>query len=239
MPCPGGLVVNDGSKMRGSTEGSMPVPVSAQRWAIAPSTGRTTMRLYRNNRNGTFTDVTSHSGIKTACFGMGGSVGDFNNDGWPDIVVANDSVRQSLYHNRGDGTFDRGLLIGATDTADLAVTGVNLNGATIRDAVRPGAFTVGFVGTLGRANVLETLIDAARLAMMMIGRLISASICGMWSVAYTDIFQLTESTLRTARWLASSGFVVAPSVVGGVKCTHLAFRGSEVYAGAAYGGAEA
>jgi hypothetical protein len=60
--------------------------------------------LYRNNHDGTFTDVTAKSGIDTPCFGMGGSVGDYNNDGWPDLYLTclGGNV---LYSNNGDGTF--------------------------------------------------------------------------------------------------------------------------------------
>src|SRR5262249_41134986 len=43
--------------------------------------------LYRNNHDGTFTDVTDKAGVGTPCFAMGGAVGDFDNDGWPDIYV--------------------------------------------------------------------------------------------------------------------------------------------------------
>lgn len=60
--------------------------------------------LYHNNRDGTFTDVTAKSGMNSACFGMGGAVGDYNNDGWPDIYLTclGGNV---LYRNNGDGTF--------------------------------------------------------------------------------------------------------------------------------------
>ncbi len=60
--------------------------------------------LYHNNHDGTFTDVTAKSGIRTACFGMGGAVGDYNNDGWPDLYLTclGGNV---LYRNNGDGTF--------------------------------------------------------------------------------------------------------------------------------------
>jgi hypothetical protein len=60
--------------------------------------------LYHNNHDGTFTDVTDKAGIATPCFAMGGAVGDYNNDGWPDIYVTclGGNV---LYKNNGNGTF--------------------------------------------------------------------------------------------------------------------------------------
>ena len=60
--------------------------------------------LYHNNRNGTFTDATDKAGVATPCFAMGGAVGDYNNDGFPDIYVTclGGNV---LYRNNGDGTF--------------------------------------------------------------------------------------------------------------------------------------
>jgi enediyne biosynthesis protein E4 len=60
--------------------------------------------LYHNNHDGTFTDVTDQAGISTPCFAMGGAVGDYDNDGWPDIYVTCYGGNV-LYHNNGDGTF--------------------------------------------------------------------------------------------------------------------------------------
>lgn len=60
--------------------------------------------LYRNNRDGTFTDVTSRAGVEGGTFGMGAAAGDYDNDGYPDIFVTSYG-RTILYHNRGDGTF--------------------------------------------------------------------------------------------------------------------------------------
>jgi len=60
--------------------------------------------LYRNNHDGTFTDVTAKAGIGTPCFAMGGAVADYDNDGWPDIYVTCLGANV-LYHNNGDGTF--------------------------------------------------------------------------------------------------------------------------------------
>jgi hypothetical protein len=71
--------------------------------------------LYRNNGDGTFTDVTKESGVfNTEGKGLGVICLDYDNDGDIDIYVANDSVRNFLYRNNGDGTFtDVTLLIGA------------------------------------------------------------------------------------------------------------------------------
>ncbi len=63
--------------------------------------------LYRNNGDGTFTDVTRKAGVfTTAGKGLGVVFGDYNNDGWADIYVANDSVPNFLYRNQGNGTFE-------------------------------------------------------------------------------------------------------------------------------------
>jgi hypothetical protein len=65
---------------------------------------RSTLRLYRNNRNGTFTDVTKAAGLDVEMYGMGVAVGDYNNDGFPDLLVT--CVGQNrLFRNTGKGTF--------------------------------------------------------------------------------------------------------------------------------------
>ncbi len=64
-------------------------------------------RLYRQNRDGTFTDVTEQAGLANAGdgnYGMGVAVGDYDNDGYPDLYVTSYG-RNILYHNNGDGTF--------------------------------------------------------------------------------------------------------------------------------------
>lgn len=61
-------------------------------------------RLYRNNRDGTFADVTQRAGVSGKGYSMGAAVGDFNNDGWEDLYVV--GVNENcLYRNNGDGTF--------------------------------------------------------------------------------------------------------------------------------------
>ncbi len=65
---------------------------------------RSTLKLYRNNRNGTFTDVTERAGLAVEMYGMGVAAGDFNNDGFPDILIT--AVGQNrLFQNTGTGHF--------------------------------------------------------------------------------------------------------------------------------------
>jgi hypothetical protein len=97
--------------------------------------------LLHNNHDGTFTDVTEKAGVANDRWGFGAAVGDFDNDGWPDIYVTNFG-KNRLYHNNHDGTF--------TDVAEQA--GVTLGGwstgATWGDYDRDGRldlFVPGYV----------------------------------------------------------------------------------------------
>jgi enediyne biosynthesis protein E4 len=71
-------------------------------------------RLFHNNRDGTFTDVTEKAGVAGEGYGMGVAIGDYDNDGWPDIYVVNVTKNQ-LFHNNHDSTF--------TDVTDKAGVG--------------------------------------------------------------------------------------------------------------------
>jgi enediyne biosynthesis protein E4 len=65
---------------------------------------RSILKLYRNNRNGTFSDVTHTAGLDAEMYGMGVAIGDYNNDGYPDILIT--CVGQNrLFKNTGKGTF--------------------------------------------------------------------------------------------------------------------------------------
>jgi enediyne biosynthesis protein E4 len=77
--------------------------------------------LFHNNGDGTFTDVSERAGILQAngTFGLGVLTLDFNNDGWPDIYVANDSTASALYENKKNGTFsDSAMEAGCALSAD-------------------------------------------------------------------------------------------------------------------------
>ena len=73
--------------------------------------------LYKNNRDGTFTDVTERAGVGGSYFGMGVAVGDYDNDGWPDLFVTSYG-KCLLYKNNHDGTFTD-----VTDKAGVATSG--------------------------------------------------------------------------------------------------------------------
>ncbi len=76
--------------------------VNGETWT---SSGRpSTLKLYHNNRNGTFTDVTAKAGLSVSFYGLGVAVGDYDNDGFDDIFIS--ALGQSrLFHNNGNGTF--------------------------------------------------------------------------------------------------------------------------------------
>jgi len=75
--------------------------------------------LYRNNRDGTFTDVTEKAGVAAGGYGQGVAVGDYDGDGFPDLYVTQYG-KNILYHNNGDGTFTD-----VTEKAGLAAPGWN------------------------------------------------------------------------------------------------------------------
>jgi len=90
-------------------------------------------RLYRNLGSGKFEDVTGKAGFARALGkGMGIAIADYNGDGWSDVFIANDTERNFLFMNRGDGTFEeRGLRSGVAYNDDGAT--VSAMGADARD----------------------------------------------------------------------------------------------------------
>ncbi len=104
--------------------------------------------LYRNNGDGTFTDVSESTGISSHIGkGMGVAIADFNGDGFPDIFVANDNERNFLFKNIGGKTFEEmGVPAGVAFTEDgVPVSGM---GADFRD-----------LNNDGRPDLVETALD--------------------------------------------------------------------------------
>jgi len=78
--------------------------INGQDWPGHAHGPATTLKLYRNNHDGTFTDVTEKAGLAISLYGMGVAVGDYDNDGYDDVFVT--ALGQShLFHNNGNGTF--------------------------------------------------------------------------------------------------------------------------------------
>ena len=109
--------------------------------AVSGKTSPPHAALFHNNHDGTFTDVAQQAGVTNDRWGFGVAVGDYDNDGWPDLYVTNFG-KNRLYHNNHDGTF--------TDVAEKA--GVALGnwstGATFGDYDRDGRldlFVPGYV----------------------------------------------------------------------------------------------
>ena len=77
--------------------------------------------LFHNRGDGTFEEVSAKAGVNDprGYYGLGAIWGDYDNDGWPDLYVANDATPNFLYHNNHDGTFtDMGMLLGTALSAD-------------------------------------------------------------------------------------------------------------------------
>lgn len=78
--------------------------INGEDWPGHAHAGPTTPKLYHNNHDGTFTDVTRKAGLAVPMFGLGVAVGDYDNDGFDDLFIT--ALGQShLFHNNGNGTF--------------------------------------------------------------------------------------------------------------------------------------
>jgi hypothetical protein len=110
--------------------------------------------LFHNNGNGTFTDVTKSAGINDPnYYGFGVVFSDFDNDGWPDIYVANDGNGNLLFHNNHNGTFtEMGLVSGARlNEAGRAQSGM---GVAVGDFDGNGLFDIFVTNFAGDTNTL-------------------------------------------------------------------------------------
>ena len=128
--------------------------------------------LYRNNGDGTFTDVTKEAGVyNPEGRGMSATVADLNNDGWLDIYVANDASENFYYQNTGKGTFEE-LALGVGLAFGEGGQGVSSMGPTIGDVDRNGYLDV-YIPDMGygcllinRGGFFEDRTTASKLAIV-------------------------------------------------------------------------
>lgn len=129
--------------------------------------------LYRNNGDGTFTDVTEESGIgKHIGKGMGAAFADYNNDGWIDIFVSNDSFRNFLFRNNGDGTFSEvGMETGTAYNSNggvIAGMGAefrDLDNDGLPDLFQTAMFSDTFVLRKNTGDSFEDMTSTSHMAM--------------------------------------------------------------------------
>ncbi len=143
--------------------------------------------LYRNNGDGTFTDVSEQSHIsKYVGKGMGLAFADYDNDGFTDIFVSNDTFENYLLHNNRDGTFTNvALLAGVAYNAfGNAIAGM---GADFRD-----------IDNDGRPDIFETC--------HVRGRLSSLQESGGWSISGCHRHRRTERSDQPLHRMGSGGF---------------------------------
>jgi hypothetical protein len=107
-------------------------------------------RLYHNLGNGKFEDVTEKSGFGASPGkGMGISIADFNDDGWPDVFIANDTEANSLFINKGNGTFeDQGLQLGVA--YDETAKAVSSMGSDAKDYNNDGKVDIFYNNLMGQ-----------------------------------------------------------------------------------------
>jgi hypothetical protein len=169
-------------------------------------------QLYRNNGDGTFTDVSEASGIaRHIGKGMGVAFSDFDLDGFTDVFVANDSVRSFLFHNQGDGTFrEIGLESGVALREDgAAIAGMGVDFRDFDNDGLPDLIYAGMVNdtfqlfrNLGRGGLFEDY--APRAGVLMGTRLLTGWSLGMYDLdndGWKDLFFALAHFPRLERYL--------------------------------------
>ncbi|MGQ0713758.1 MAG: VCBS repeat-containing protein [Gemmatimonadaceae bacterium] len=174
---------------------------------VRSTSSRTYDQLYRNNGDGTFTNVSRQAGVvRTVGYGLGVAVGDLNRDGWPDIYVSNDDTPNDvLYVNNGDGTFTdkAGVWVKHASFAGMGVDIADFNNDGWPDILQSdmmpealsgrkrmsGAMTYGALTDFRRRGFRDDYqVNSLQLSngVTPAGDVIFSEIARMAGVAYTD-----------------------------------------------------
>ena len=161
--------------------------------------------LYRNNGNGTFTDVTEKSGVPGTGYGLGCVWGDYDNDGHPDLYVTQYG-KNVLYHNNGDGTFTDVTEKAHVDGTDFGT--VFHSGATFFDYDRDGKLDL-YVG--GYANFTSKSQQHCTIGLGVVTSCLPAVYGGTPDVLYHNNHDgtFTETGLSSGMALTSDGATMA------------------------------
>jgi len=144
-------------------------------------------RLYHNLGHGKFEDVTEKSGFgRAAGKGMGVSIADFNGDGWPDVFIANDTEANSLFINKGDGTFEDQALPFGVAYDDSAKAGSSM-GSDAQDYDGDGRVDIVYNNLMGQIwGLFRNRGDVFQYVSPQSGlRQLSAPFSG-WSLGFID-----------------------------------------------------
>jgi enediyne biosynthesis protein E4 len=178
--------------------------------------------LYRNNGDGTFTDVSEQSNIsKYVGKGMGLAFADYDNDGFTDIFVSNDSFENYLLHNNRDGTFTNvALLAGvAYDAFGNAIAGMGADFRDIDNDGRPDIFETAMFGegfplyrNLGKGQFQEVTATAGLSALTSRSTAWGAGIFDFDNDGNKDLFTTNSDILDNSMELAHRPFALTNQV---------------------------
>ena len=143
--------------------------------------------LYRNNGDGTFTDVSEQSGIaQHAGKGMGIALADYDDDGFEDIFVSNDTFRNFLFHNNGNGTFSEVAILNGVAFNEMGRTVAGM-GADFRDLNNDGKPEIFHTAMFGDTFPLyKNLGDQFEEVTSMSGLTVQTSRLTAWGVGIFD-----------------------------------------------------
>ena len=199
--------------------------------------------LFRNRGNGTFEDVTAKSGIFDATSkSLGVAMLDFDNDGWPDILIANDTQPNKLYRNQRDGTFeDIGVRAGVAFSEDgKARAGMGVDVADYDNSGKPGIVITNFDNEMialyrgGRGGAYSDMSVKAGIGQASRNSLgFGCAFCDVNLDGWLDLIAVNGHIDETARVIRNVGYAQPPHLF--LNDGHGSFRDVAPEAGSDFG----